>query len=201
MAMTRWVLEDVRRFYDRAAVVYPVVDWFLARAKRRLLVKEVNRLPAGKLLEIGVGTGSHLGLYRRHEVTGIDISSCMLDRAKCRTSRVRLLAMDGENLEFATGSFDYAVLSHVLSVTPSPERMLLEARRVVRPGGRVLILNHDSPTGPLGWFDRCAQLAAPVLRCTVHFRVAGIDAIEQFSAMEQRAAWPGGYEKLFICHR
>ncbi len=202
MTPTDRALRDIQDFYDRVAFLYPLVDLFLSRAKRRHLVAEVNRLSPGILLDIGVGTGSHLRGYRHHEITGVDASRAMLGYARRRhPSHVRLLQMDGEKLTFATGSFDYAVLSHVLAVTPNPEQMLREAHRVVRPGGKVLILNHDSPRGWLGLLDRACQPLTPLLRCRTHFQVTRIAALGSFSSVESRWAAAGGYEKLFVCTR
>ncbi len=62
-------------------MLYPLVDVFLQPQKKRLF-GEINRAPHGRLLEIGVGNGSHLKYYHRHEITGIDNSESMLARAR-----------------------------------------------------------------------------------------------------------------------
>ena len=69
------------RFYNTFSVFYPLADIFLKPQKRRLLY-EINTLTYGQLLEIGVGNGSHLPLYKTHHIIGIDTSINMLRLAK-----------------------------------------------------------------------------------------------------------------------
>ena len=103
-------------FYNRISFLYPLVDIFL-KPQKRTLFREINDLPFGQLLEIGVGNGSHLRLYRTHEVIGIDTSLAMLKIAeKQKMAHIQLLHMNGETLLFKDHSFDYIVLSHVISV-------------------------------------------------------------------------------------
>src|SRR5687767_9841384 len=113
-------------FYNKFSFFYPVVDLFLKRQKHRLL-QEINNLPFGNLLEIGVGNGSHLHLYQTHRITGIDISVKMLEAAKKRQrANMQLLQMNGETLLFHDHAFDYVVLSHVIAVVDNPEKLLEE---------------------------------------------------------------------------
>jgi phosphatidylethanolamine/phosphatidyl-N-methylethanolamine N-methyltransferase len=67
-------------FYNHLSFLYPLIDVFL-KPQKRLLFNKVNNLPAGRLLEIGVGNGSHLRQYKKHQVIGIDTSAAMLDVA------------------------------------------------------------------------------------------------------------------------
>lgn len=104
---------SARVFYNSISCFYPIVDLFLKRHKK-LLIAEVNKAAPGNLLEIGVGNGSHLPLYKLHHITGIDISEAMLNKArKFENDNINLLVMDGENLSFPEASFDYVVMSHV----------------------------------------------------------------------------------------
>ena len=109
----------------------------------------INGLPGARVLEVGVGTGLALPLYDASKrVTGIDLSSDMLDRARARVaagglSHVEaLLEQDAEATAFPDSSFDVAASMFVASVVPHPRLLLAELRRVVRPGGHILFVNH-----------------------------------------------------------
>ena len=141
--------EAVRSAYARWARVYDAAFGLVSWAARREAGAAVNALPDGRILEVGVGTGLSLPLYRRgHRLTGIDLSPEMLARARARVRRKRLghveslLEMDAEALTFPDGAFDAAVAMFVASVVPNPRRMLDGLRRVVRPGGVLLFVNH-----------------------------------------------------------
>jgi phosphatidylethanolamine/phosphatidyl-N-methylethanolamine N-methyltransferase len=80
-------------------------------------------------------------------VTGIDFSSSMLEKARERASRkglrsMRLLQMDAADLKFADDSFDIVYAPYLISVVPDPLKVAKEMRRVCRPGGRIIFLNH-----------------------------------------------------------
>jgi phosphatidylethanolamine/phosphatidyl-N-methylethanolamine N-methyltransferase len=117
-------------------------------------VKEATRRLnqfSGRLLEVGVGTGLALPHYGPQlSVTGIDLSRDMLDRARkrlansCKTNVEALLEMDATALEFADCSFDLAAAMYVITVVPDPARVMHELARVVKSGGRVVIVSHFS---------------------------------------------------------
>lgn len=137
--------------YARWAPVYdPIFGVITARAIRATM-REVNALPAGDVLEVGVGTGIALPHYKRdHRITGFDLSPDMLARAGKRVAEtnldnvVALLEMDAANQTFGDASFDVAVAMFVMTVVPDPQRVLAEMARVVRPGGRIVVVNHFS---------------------------------------------------------
>ena len=143
----------------------PIYDWSfgaLTRGSRHAAVAEMNRLPACRIVELGVGTGISLPLYeRRHRVTGVDLSRDMLDRARKRVADDRLdhveglHEMDAGDLAFPDASFDAAMAMFVMTVVPHPDRVLAEMARVVRPGGTVLLVNHFSvDKGPRAAIER-----------------------------------------------
>jgi len=114
-----------------------------------------------RVLEVGVGTGINASLYPADcVVTGIDLSEPMLEKARERVlrkglSNIRLLAMDAADLKFPDNSFDIVYAPYVISVVPDPVAVVREMRRVCRPGGRMVILNHFRGTNRLGaWLDR-----------------------------------------------
>lgn len=141
-------MSQVANFYNKIAKVYPVFDLFLHKPKKQLLAR-VNREKKGSLLEIGVGRGDNLPHYVHQPVTGIDVSEGMLAYARKKAPQhCKLCIMDACRLDFPDNSFDYCVISHVLSVVETPMAVMDEVYRVVTPGGRVFMLNHES-SGPV----------------------------------------------------
>jgi phosphatidylethanolamine/phosphatidyl-N-methylethanolamine N-methyltransferase len=117
---------------------------------RRALTNAVCAAHPASILEVGVGTGLTLERYpATSSVVGIDISNDMLDIARERASKltgrnIHLVAMNAESMDFPDNSFDCIAMPYVLSVTPHPEKLVAEIRRVCRKGGTILILNHFS---------------------------------------------------------
>jgi phosphatidylethanolamine/phosphatidyl-N-methylethanolamine N-methyltransferase len=92
--------------------------------------------------------------------------------------------MDGEAMDFEEASFDYVVLCHVLSVTAHPARMLSESYRVLRRGGRLFVLNHQTPENAWRHVEGlCAPLAG-WLCFRSWFRLEEIPGIERFRAKQ-----------------
>src|SRR4051812_18062023 len=159
----------VRDAYRRWAGVYDEVFGSVSGPGRRRAVAAVNGLPGTRVLEVGVGTGLALPLYDpRKRVVGIDLSRDMLLRAKGRvaTRRLRnvtgLLEMDAESMAFADDSFDIAVAMFTATVVPDARRLYREMRRVVRPGGQLLFVNHFAAQGGLRWWAE--RTLAPLSR-------------------------------------
>lgn len=115
--------------------------------------REVWAISPVRLLEIGVGTGLALRHYPpATEIYGIDVSPNMLQRARANAQRlpdhrIHLQIMDAEALAYPDAHFDCITIPYVLSVTRDPHRLIEEARRVCRPGGSILVLNHFSDGG------------------------------------------------------
>ena len=160
--------DAVRAAYRRWAASYDAVFGGVSAWGRRRAVAEANLLPGSRVLEVGVGTGLALPHYRREKrITGIDLSAEMLQRARARVVRedlanvIGLLEMDAEATSFAPASFDIAVAMFVASVVPNPRRLLAEMRRVVRPGGHILFVNHfAAERGPRWWVERALAPAS-----------------------------------------
>ncbi len=148
--------DAVRSAYRRWASVYDTLFGGVSAPGRRRAVAAVNALPGREVLEVGVGTGLALPHYTMQKrVTGIDLSADMLALAHARVERemlanvVALQEVDAEATGFDDGQFDVAVAMFVASVVPDPRRLLAEMRRVVRPGGTLLFVNHFAATkGP-----------------------------------------------------
>ena len=153
--------ESVRAAYRRWAGVYDLVFGGVSAFGRRRAVEAVNALPGVHVLEVGVGTGLALPHYTpAKRITGIDLSAEMLALARRRVAQdglanvEALLEVDAESTGFEAGSFDIAVAMFVASVVPNPRLLLQEMRRVVRPGGHLLFVNHfAAERGPRWWAE------------------------------------------------
>lgn len=142
-------IQTVKRAYRRWAGVYDIGFGIVSHFARLKTVQSVNGLPGSEVLEVGVGTGLALPYYDESKwVTGIDLSTDMLAYARKRLhthgyKNVRnLLEMDAEHTSFEDSSFDIAVAMFVASVVPHPRQLLQELKRIVKPGGYILFVNH-----------------------------------------------------------
>ncbi|MBI2671995.1 class I SAM-dependent methyltransferase [Candidatus Woesearchaeota archaeon] len=125
------------KFYDQ--FVDP--DFYFDRNKA---IKELSIKQNEKILEIGVGTGLNLPFYPKHcTVYGIDFSEAMLEKAKQKKSdaKVILKIMDAENMDFSSNFFDKVLITYVLRVTLNPKKVLKEIVRILKPRGKLIIVD------------------------------------------------------------
>jgi phosphatidylethanolamine/phosphatidyl-N-methylethanolamine N-methyltransferase len=196
--------EDVRAAYRRWAGVYDTGFGLVSSSARRAAVREVNALPGREVLEMGVGTGLALPRYRPEKsVTGIDLSAEMLARARSRVATLGLVnvtalhEMDAEATSFADASFDIAVAMFVASVVPHPRRLLAEMRRVVRPGGHLLFVNHfAAERGPRWWAEWALAPASRALGWHPDFATAALFVPEDMARINVRPMPPFGIFSL-----
>jgi phosphatidylethanolamine/phosphatidyl-N-methylethanolamine N-methyltransferase len=138
----------VDRVYENLTPVYDLVFGAILQPGRIAAIARMNLKPGHRVLEVGAGTGINAPLYPRDcDVTAVDLSAPMLEKARERIARyrlsnVRLLETDAARLTFADDSFDSVYASYTISVVPDPVRVALEMKRVCRRGGRIVILNH-----------------------------------------------------------
>lgn len=184
--------DAVRAAYRRWASVYDVVFGLISAPARRRAIDLVNLLPGGRVLEVGVGTGLALPSYNAGKrITGIDLSTEMLERARervaeqCLNNVEALLELDAEETGFPDASFDIAVAMFVASVVPHPKQLLAEMRRVVRPGGHILFVNHfAAQRGPRWWVERAMAPASHALGWHPDFFLGAIFTTPDIDAMD-----------------
>jgi ubiquinone/menaquinone biosynthesis C-methylase UbiE len=140
-----------RRRYDRLAFLYDYIEkpmeWLRFASWRARLT---HRIVGAQTLEVGVGTGKNLPYHPQDtKIIAIDFSFPMLKRAQKKTASLNrkayLMQMDVENLGFPDNSFDSIFASFVFCSVPDPVQGLRELRRVCRPGGRLVLLEHMRP--------------------------------------------------------
>jgi phosphatidylethanolamine/phosphatidyl-N-methylethanolamine N-methyltransferase len=145
----------VERLYARFASVYNGIFGPILHAGRVEAMRELPLKPNDDILEVGIGTGLTATLYPSDcRVMGIDLSEPMLREAARHVEshnrrNVRLWQMDASSLGFPDESFDVVYAAYVVSVVPDPVVVLREMRRVCRPGGRIVVLNHFLSTNPI----------------------------------------------------
>ncbi len=195
--------------YARWAPIYdPIFGVITARAIRATM-KRLNALPPSRVLEVGVGTGIALPLYRpEHRVTGIDLSPDMLKIARERVARRHLtnvdgiVEMDAAILAFPDAAFDVAVAMFVMSVVPDPARVLGEMRRVVRPGGRIVTVNHfKAEGGARGAIERRLARYGARLGWHPEFAIETVLGHSGLTLVEQRTLPPFRLYTLLVFDR
>lgn len=185
-------------FYNKFSIIYPLVDLFLKPQKAKLF-KEINSLSSGRVLEVGVGHGSHLKLYKKHKVTGIDISLKMLEIAKKqKNEHTELIQMNGESLSFDDHHFDYIILSHIITVVNNPEKLLEEAYRVLKPNGKLFILNHFTPNNWLKYIDYSFNYMSRFFHFKSVFYINSLSTIKKFTLLKEINYSQFSYFKLLI---
>jgi ubiquinone/menaquinone biosynthesis C-methylase UbiE len=144
----------IKKRYDRISGIFDFMDRMIKKEWREDLLSGLH----GKVLEVGVGTGANISHYPADvtSLTGIDFSPGMLRYAKEKAARSRmpitLLEMDAQSMSFPDNSFDYVIVTCVLCSVPDPVAGLREIRRVCKPGGRVLLLEHMRSEQPIAGF-------------------------------------------------
>ena len=133
--------------YQRIAPLYDGMELLAERRYQSWREQLWSLVQGPKLLEIGVGTGKNMLYYPKGvEVTAIDLTPGMLDRARKRATKlnidVDLRLGDAQNLDFPDGTFDEIVETFVFCSVPDPLLGLEEIVRVLKPGGRLFMLEH-----------------------------------------------------------
>lgn len=140
------VYDKLASGYDRAFKPLDAIG--LTRLRRETL----GLLPVdGIILEVGAGTGANFGHYPPCELAiASEFSIKMLEIAAGKTTSIRLVQANAELLPFPANHFDAAFATLVFCSISDPAMAFAELRRVVKPGGRVVVLEHVRPDGILG---------------------------------------------------
>jgi demethylmenaquinone methyltransferase / 2-methoxy-6-polyprenyl-1,4-benzoquinol methylase len=166
--------EGVQRMFDRIAPVYDAMNRVMTagldRRWRSLTLDLVGVQPGDRVLDACCGTGDlAIGARGRGaQVTGLDFSAAMLERARRKDPEIEWVEGDALALPFADGGFDAATVGFGVRNVDDLEQCLRELRRVLRDGGRVGVLEITTPRGALApfykvWFDRVVPLLGKVL--------------------------------------
>jgi demethylmenaquinone methyltransferase / 2-methoxy-6-polyprenyl-1,4-benzoquinol methylase len=166
--------DAVRTMFDRISPVYDAMNRTMTlgldRRWRRAAAEAVVR-DGDRVLDACCGTGD-LALAAREagagSVTGLDFSPRMLERARAKSPEIEWVQGDLLALQFADASFDAATVGFGARNLEDLERGVAELRRVLRPGGRLAILEITQPRGLLApfyklWFDRLVPLLGKLL--------------------------------------
>lgn len=170
-ALSSTVVENafVERVYEKLSGVYDLTFGPTLHQGRLQTMDLIDFGEGAEILEVGVGTGINLSLYPAScHITGIDLSAGMLEKARERIAKkglrhCRVMEMDAAALTFADDTFDVVYAPYLISVVPDPVAVALEMRRVCKPGGRIIILNHFKSEHPL--ISRIETAISPM---TVH---------------------------------
>ncbi|HUF42678.1 MAG TPA: methyltransferase domain-containing protein [Verrucomicrobiae bacterium] len=136
------------KLYSEFAPLYDKVFGKIFYNRLERVIEDLNIPRGAKVLEVGAGTGTSFPAYPNHcEITGIDLAPDMLARARKKIeenswSHLKVMEMNALALEFPDNTFDYVMAFHVVTVVPDPVRMIAEAQRVCKPGGKIVIVNH-----------------------------------------------------------
>jgi ubiquinone/menaquinone biosynthesis C-methylase UbiE len=174
------ISNSIRRRYNRIAFLYDFMEIpleLLRFGSWRLKLR--SRIKGNRALEVGVGTGKNLAYYPGEvEITAIDFSPRMLWRARKKAMRdnvdAELLEMDAQQLAFSDDSFDTVFATFVFCSVPDPVAGLRELRRVCKPDGRLLLLEHMRPESSLAGiiFDLINPIVVRIVGANINRRTA-----------------------------
>ncbi|MEM7576542.1 MAG: methyltransferase domain-containing protein [Planctomycetota bacterium] len=185
--------------YDAWSKTYDATFGRLVHKRQTRAIAELGCEPGMRVLDLGVGTGLSMSKYPNScRVVGVDLSGGMLRQAKSNLEQAGhdargLIQGDALRTPFADGAFDRVMVSHVISVVSDPAALLRECRRVVKPDGRIVVLNHfQSPSRVVGFCEKVLNpvfvrlgwrsdltlhecLAGQGLQVLYHFKLSAVD--------------------------
>jgi demethylmenaquinone methyltransferase/2-methoxy-6-polyprenyl-1,4-benzoquinol methylase len=204
--------EGVQRMFDRIAPVYDAMNRVMTAGldrRWRAITLDATVRSGDRMLDACCGTGDlAIGARKRGaEVTGLDFSPKMLERARRKDGGIEWVQGDALALPFADASFDAATVGFGVRNVADLETGLRELRRVLRPGGRLGILEITTPRGVLApfyrlWFDRVVPLLGKVLPGGAAYTylpasVRRVPAPESLAALLERTGFGNVQYRLF----
>jgi demethylmenaquinone methyltransferase / 2-methoxy-6-polyprenyl-1,4-benzoquinol methylase len=155
--------KQVEKMFDKIAFRYDFLNRFLSAGIdvrwRKKAIRQLIHLQPGNVLDVATGTGdfaiTSYHILKPETITGIDISEGMLEVARKKVarhgleSRIRLLNGDSEAISFGDGSFDAVTVAFGVRNFENLEKGLTEIYRVLRPGGKLLVLEFSKPSLPV----------------------------------------------------
>ncbi|HIG64161.1 MAG TPA: class I SAM-dependent methyltransferase [Methyloprofundus sp.] len=139
--------EIIRKRYDRLAPYFDRIESMMEKMMVGELREKIwQKVQGEKVLEVGVGTGKNFPYYPAKSITAIDFSPAMINEASKKRKHsgmvVDLSIMDVQQLNFPDNHFDSVIGTFLFCSVPGPKQGLLELKRVCKPGGEVLLLEH-----------------------------------------------------------
>ncbi len=146
---------SLQRAYGIWAPIYDQAVRGFSEPLRQRSLRQIPQNASCQILIDGIGTGLDIPFLPNHcTAIGIDLTHAMLRRAQNQPNPIPLVQADAEVLPFANATFDFVVMHLILAVVPNAGKALAEASRVLKPGGRILLLDKFLRPGQKAWIRR-----------------------------------------------